>query len=211
MRRCCLLFLFMLLPLALRAAVAENNPNAAPSALGFEFGIKKDEAQKIIKKRGLKVVEDSVDSKKVRMVIFEGALVNFPLDVSELYLKTRLEFWNEELMSSSLLLSGGDEQVHEKLRDEFKGLLIRQYGEPAFEESFMRIRSWTWQLPKLKLVLNSSPAKKSTKIIFTYKPLDTLKAMTEYDKLVSTPPPDPVHKFFLQGSTPAGQSAPAGQ
>src|SRR3972149_9771044 len=73
------------------------------SALGFDFGISKKDALEVIKSQGRKVVENIVDSKDIRTIIVEGALIELPVDTSNADLKTKLEFYDNELMASSLV------------------------------------------------------------------------------------------------------------
>src|SRR3990172_13392611 len=75
------------------------------SALGFNFGISKKDALETIKSQGKKVVEDTVDSKEIRTIIVEGALVELPVDINNVDLKTKLEFYDNELMASSLVFN----------------------------------------------------------------------------------------------------------
>lgn len=198
MKGCLFAFIsLLLLPLGYSAAQGAELAGK-DEALGFEFGMSNKDALELIDRSGKRVIENAVDSKKMRTILFEGALVEPPLASPELNLKTRLEFWNKKLMSASLLFDEGTEELHERFMDGLRDYFLAHYGEPSSHDSFFNFRTWTWHLPNLKVVLSSNPAKHSTHILYTYKPLNTTKELQEYEELVRTPPPDPVKEYFLK-------------
>src|SRR5574341_2431991 len=98
------IFLFILaLIFTTTLSFPEEKDGKNVSALGFNFGISKKDALEIIKSQGKTVVENTVDSKEIRTIIVEGALIEIPVDTSNADLKTNLEFYDNELMASSLV------------------------------------------------------------------------------------------------------------
>ncbi|MEM4409179.1 MAG: hypothetical protein QXI19_10605 [Candidatus Caldarchaeum sp.] len=156
------------------------------------------EALRVIGEKRLRVLENTVDSKKIRTILIEGVPEPLPVDVSGLDLKTRLEFWDKSLMSLSVLMNGGGPQDHNRIKDELYDHLFGEYGEPVSHDSFMNFTAWTWRLPFLTLVLSSSPSRSMTKIEYTYEPIEQNRREKEVEEAITPEREDPVEKYFLK-------------
>ena len=75
---------------------------------GFEFGISKKDALNLIESSKLKVISDREYSNDLRKVVLDGSLSGVALDPPPDH-ETRLEFYKDNLMSSSILFSFEDE------------------------------------------------------------------------------------------------------
>lgn len=189
-----MVLVLFLVPLG-RSFGEENNSR---HKFGFRFGMSSKEALRVIGEKRLRVLENTVDSKKIRTILIEGVPEPLPVDVSGLDLKTRLEFWDKSLMSLSVLMNGGGPQDHNRIKDELYDHLFGEYGEPVSHDSFMNFTAWTWRLPFLTLVLSSSPSRSMTKIEYTYEPIEQNRREKEVEEAITPEREDPVEKYFLK-------------
>jgi hypothetical protein len=173
----------------------ENNLN---HTLGFRFGMSSKEALRVIGDKQLRVLENVVDSKKIRTIVVQGVPEPLPVDATGVDLTTRLEFWDKSLMSLSVIMDGGAQEDHERIGAELYDHLHGKYGEPSSRDSFMNFTTWTWQLPLVTLVLSSSPSRNMTKIEYTYKPIEQNRREKEVEGAITPEREDPVEKYFLK-------------
>lgn len=170
------------------------------SALGFDFGISKKRALEIIKSQNKKILEDTVDSKNIRTVVVEGAFIDLPADVNHSYVKTNLEFYDNELMASSLVLKSGDQLEQAKLKDELSKFLTGLYGEPKEKEDMLHLTAWTWYVPDMAVVLSVNPDSNVTRVEYTYKPINETRKDEEYKKEQEGERLDPATQMFKDGN-----------
>lgn len=166
------------------------------TGLGFEFGIDKKEAIKLIKSEDRKVIEDTVDSKKIRTIIAEGAFIDLPVDTADTDLKTRLEFYEDKLMSSSLIFKSGSGSEQSEIESRLSDFLSDLYGGPGRVDKVLYFTTRTWESPDLVVVLSSDPKNERVKLQQIYEPINRVKIEQEYD-FKRNPPSDPAKEIFL--------------
>ncbi len=176
----------------------EDNKNV--SALGFNFGISKKDALEIIKSQGKKVVEDTVDSKEIRTIIVDGSLIELPVDTSNADLKTNLEFYDNELMASSLVFKPNNILNQSALEAELFKYLSGLYGEPGGKEEVINITTWTWHIPDLAVILSSNPKNNIARIDYVYKPLNQSRIEEEFKEKQQGETVDPAKQMFIDGN-----------
>jgi hypothetical protein len=183
--------------LAVSHAAAQQKTDLAP--LGFTFGISDDDAEDIIESNGKRIMDNKVDSKKIRTIVMQGIIVTLPLDLEGRDVSTGLEFYDDKLLSSSLMLTAKDQFEESQLRDEFMKYLTDKYGEPQSSDSMLYFKTWTWNTPDVKLVFHTNQKKNAIKVEYTYEPVNQAKVESELDKLRGTEAKDPAEQMFLDG------------
>jgi hypothetical protein len=178
------------------SSLSEERDAKSASALGFNFGISKKRALEIIKSQNKKVLENTVDSKNIRTIVVEGAFINLPADVNNSDVKTNLEFYDNELMDSSLVFKSGDPSEQTKLKDELSKFLAGLYGEPKGKEEVLHFTTWTWHVPDMSVVLTVDPDSIITKVECTYKPINKTMKDEEYKKELEGERPGPVDQML---------------
>lgn len=193
-----LILIALSLFIAVRYAFAQQNADLAP--LGFTFGISDDDAEDIIDSNGKRIMEDTVDSKKIRMIIMQGMIVSLPLDLEGKDVSTGLEFYDDKLMSSSLILNAKDSFEESQMRGEFMKYLTGKYGEPSSSDSMLSFRTWTWNMPDVRLVFHTNEKNNNMKVVYTYEPVNQAKRDKELDKLRGTDEEiNPAEQMFIEG------------
>lgn len=182
---------------AVSYASAQQKADLAP--LGFTFGISDDDAQDIIETNGKRLIDDKVDSKKIRTILMQGMIVTLPLDLEGRDVSTGLEFYEDKLLSSSLIVTAKDESEESQLRDELMKYLKDKYGEPASSDSMLYFKTWTWHMPDVKMVFHTDQKNKIVKIAYTYEPVNQAKVEKDLDKLRGTEVIDPAKQMFIDG------------
>jgi hypothetical protein len=182
---------------ALTYAGAQQKADLAP--LGFTFGISDDDAEELIETSGKRIMDNKVDSKKIRTIVMQGTLVTLPLDLEGRDVSTGLEFYDDKLLSSSLILNAKDEFEESQLQSEFMKYLTEKYGEPSSSDSMLYFKSWTWNMPDVKLVFHTNQKKNMVKVEYTYEPYNQAKREEELDKLRGTEAKDPAQQMFIDG------------
>ena len=192
--------LFLILTLFTTPSFSGGEDSKKVSALGFDFGISKKDALEIIKSEGKKVVEDTVDSKKIRTIVVEGSLIELPVDISNVDLKTKLEFYDNELMASSLVFKPNNILNQSALEAELVKYLSGLYGEPGGKEEVLNIITWTWHIPDLAVILSSNPKNNVERIDYVYKPLNQSRMEDEFKVKQQGETVDPAKQMFIDGN-----------
>jgi hypothetical protein len=192
-----LILIALSLFITVRHAAAQQNPDLAP--LGFAFGISDDDAEDIIETNGKRIMENNVDSKKIRTIVIQGMIVTLPLDLEGKDVSTGLEFYDSKLLSSSLILNTKDSFEESQMRDEFMKYLTGKYGEPSSSDSMLTFKTWTWNMPDIKLVFHTNEKNNDMKVVYTYEPVDQAKHEKELDKLRGTEESNPAEDMFING------------
>ena len=175
----------------------EMAPDLSP--LGFEFGISDKDAKKIIEAKGMRIVENKKDSKKIRMIEMQGVLVDLPVNPNGLDVRTGLEFFDKKLLSSSLIFNAEETPTEEWLEEAFLEYFQDRYGEAYNTEEMMYFKTWTWHLPKVKLILHTNTKDNIVKVDYSYEPISQAKFEKELDKKRGTKKSDPARDMFLDG------------
>ena len=177
----------------------ENNGKADFIGLGFEFGMKRKQAIEVIKSEGRDIIEDTVDSKEIRTILAEGSFIKLPFNTDSSNLKTRLEFYDDKLMSSSLIFEANDNSEQTQIEDQVFNFLINVYGEPGKKEEVLQFTTWTWQRPNVVVILSTDPQNNTTKIQNIYEPVEEARMEKEIEKKQKGPQEDPAKQMFLDG------------
>jgi hypothetical protein len=194
-----LIILFLVLlttPAYLKEEVGKENT----SPLGFKLGSSRNEAIEVIKSKGNKIVKNTVDSKEIRTIVMEGAIVELPFDNNGADLQTSLEFYDDELMSSSLIFKSDDPSKQEELEAELSKYLIGLYGEPGEKEKVLGFTTWTWHVPDLKVVFSTNPNNNVAKVRYIYEPLNQSRVEEEIKRKQKEKPTEPAKEMFLEGN-----------
>jgi len=171
--------IFVLLILLFPAgAYAQSNP---VNAFGFELGMSKDNAKKKIKSAGKKMVSNEVDTKDIRTIVFDGLLTEAPVEGID-NSKTELEFFDDKLMSYSLIVDYDNDADHGKLQDEFIKYLTSTYGDPQDSSKMLSYRIWKWDLQDTRLVFSNNSSSNKIRLNYIYKPLDQKKVAKEIEE-----------------------------
>lgn len=193
-------FLIILLAaVSVNFSAAQEEGPADLSPLGFEFGSSKKDAKKVIKANGKRIIEEKKDSKKIRTIIMQGVIVDIPVNPNGLDVRTGLEFFEKKLLSSSLTFRAEDSPTEEWLEEAFTEYFYDRYGEPVEVDEMMHFKTWTWEIPKVKLVLHTNTKDNIVKVDYTYEPIRKAKYEKELDVKRGTKHEDPATKMFLDG------------
>jgi hypothetical protein len=169
------------------------------SALGFNFGISKKQALQVIESKGKKIVENTVDSKEIRTILIQGTIEETPLKIPESRSLTQLEFYDDELMTSTLIVESADYSSRNEMANKLYNFLINSYGENTSQEQVLNFTTWTWRQPKVKVVLTADQNSDIFKIAYTYEPLSQTKTDKEFEQKQRGKPEDPATEMFLEG------------
>jgi hypothetical protein len=194
------LLFFAVVLFATPAYLNELDTKDNSSPLGFKFGISKKQAEEIIKSKRKKIVEKIVDSKEISTILMEGTIVKLPLEHVYSGLQTRLEFYDDELMSSSLIFKSDDSSKKEELEAALSSFLGDLYGQPAEVENVLNFTALTWHVPDLKVVLSTNPKNDVTKVQYIYEPLNQSRVEKEIQLKQKGKPKDPAKQMFLDGN-----------
>lgn len=151
------------------------------SVLGFEFGISKDDAKKQIKSYGARIIKNEVDTKEIRTIMLAGTVSDIQLNSYE-NVYTELEFFDDKLMSSALVVNDALDDDYDGYRDTLLEYLTERYGDPQNSEKMLSYHVWTWELEDTKLVYSSNDSKNRLKVNYTYKPLNKKKIAREIEE-----------------------------
>ena len=119
-----LLFLSLLI---LNAPVYSDDGNVE-NPLGFKFGMSSKSAKKLIGNNGNQIIKNEVDSKKIRTILFDGIIVEYP-DLDEADKKTRLEFYKDRLMTTSLVVKNLKGSQFTNIQNTFITNIETEFGE----------------------------------------------------------------------------------
>lgn len=198
------LFLLIMVTLCLPWNSFAQESNLSP--LGFQFGINKKKANKIIDSNGKRIVSENKDSKDMRVILMQGVIVELPVDVAGKDVMTELEFYDKKLLSTSLVFASADESEKIQLETEFDQYFVSQYGEPVERDSMLHFTTATWHTPDVMLVLHTNDKDHSVKIQYKYKPGLADRFEDNLDFKRGTIRSDPAKEMFLEGdySKPTG-------
>ncbi len=175
----------------------EAEDNGSP--LGFDFGISKKEAIRKIESEGKTILENDVDSKEIRTIIVEGVLIDLPIDVDDSNIQTRLEFFDDKLMSTSLIIRPDDHSSIGDAAGLLYAYLAENYGDPYHKEKILNFITWTWLQPEVKVVYTTSRNSNELKIAYTYEPMNRKRLEKELQEKRKVKPEDPATEMFLEG------------
>ena len=149
---------------------AEGSQEDLRTPHGFEFGTSKKDALGVIESSKLKVVSDRKYSKDLRKVILGGSLAGVALDPLPDH-ETRLEFYKDKLMSSSILFSFEDESRFASAKNELIGNLTGVLGDAFKREKMFSYEVLSWDLSDTVVLANLNSRKKTIEVEYVHKPI----------------------------------------
>ena len=167
--------------------------------LGFEFGMSDGDAKKQIKNSGYEIIKNEKDSKKVRTILFDGTVV----DVTEekgIEQKTRLEFFNDKLMSSALMIKTNDNLQFIDIQNEILKGIVSKHGEPSATDRIFSYDTWEWDIDHLVLVLSANRDNGKLKLEYTYNPVASKKVDSELQLKRKGEVRNPADQMFKDGN-----------
>jgi hypothetical protein len=188
--------LFVTLIITTGFVTADSN-NPAP--LGFKFGMSNGDAKKQIKSNGYNIIKNEKDSKKVRTIIFEGAVVEVT-DEKGIDQKTRLEFFNNKLMSSAVMIKTNDNLQFIDIQNDILKSIVSKYGEPAATDNMFSYDTWEWDIDHLGLILSANRDKGKLKLEYTYHPVASTKVESELNLKRKGDVRHPADQMFKDGN-----------
>jgi len=170
-----------------------------PAPLGFEFGISNGDAKKQIKNNGYNIIKNEKDSKKVRTIIFDGAVVDVT-DEKGIDKKTRLEFFNNKLMSSAVMIKTNDNLQFIDIQNDILKSIVSKHGAPTATDSMFSYDTWEWDIEHLGLVLSTNRDKGKLKLEYTYHPVASTKVQSELNLKRKGEVRHPADQMFKDGN-----------
>ncbi len=192
-----LIYLFFVVMTVTASTAAADSLNT--SRLGFKFGMSNGDAKKQIKNNGHKIVKNEMDSKEVRTIIFEGAVVEFT-DVKGADQKTRLEFYKNKLMSAAVMIKSSDDLEFVDIQNEMLKQIVSKYGEPTATDKMFSYDTWEWDIDHLDLMFSTNRDKGKLKLEYTYNPVATTKVEAELDLKRRGEVRSPADQMFKDGN-----------
>ena len=175
----------------------DNNVN---NPLGFKFGMSSKSAKKLIGNNGNQILKNEVDSKKIRTILFDGIIVEYP-GINDTDKKTRLEFYKDRLMSTSLVLKNLSGSQFSEIQNELLTNIEADFGEPFSMDNMLSYDIWTWRRPDLKLILSTNRNKGEVKLEYTYMPIAEFKVEKELEvKRKGEETKNPADQMFKDGN-----------
>lgn len=173
------------------------NENFVPP-LGFEFEVSHKAAKEQIESSGKRILRDEVDTKEIRLVVFDGALSDLTLPDSANKF-TEMEFYEGKLMSIALVINSREADFS-ALNDMFLDMIVSKYGDPDNHQRMFVFDLWTWEKPDTKVLLSSTDSNNRIKLSYTYKPLEDKKIAKEIDRKRRGEVRSPVDQMFKDGN-----------
>lgn len=174
--------LFLLLPsfLILNSSAYSDNGGLSP-LLELEFGMSGKNAKKLIVGNNREILKDEVDSKEIRTISFNGAINEYPYisDINKAAQRTKLEFYNDKLMSTSFVIKKLQIGQFTEVLNEFLKSIKADFGDFISKDTVGSYDVWTWRQQDLKIVLSTNRNKREIKLKSTYTPLADYKAEEE--------------------------------
>lgn len=187
-----LVFSILLLPLSFPARGEMNV--AAPH--GFDFGISRKDALARTGTLGLEVASDSRYSKKLRKVVLRAPASG---PASGPGRSTLLEFYEDRLMSSSLLLSFDDGEEFASARSRLEAAVRGDLGESFKRDRVFSYEVIRWDLPDTLVLMSVNPDKKTVKLEYVSKSVLGKKTDADLEIKRRNDPGDPAKEMFVDG------------
>lgn len=176
----CALFLLLSSFLILSSSAYSDNGSLSP-LLELEFGMSGKNAKKLIVGNNREILKDEVDSKEIRTISFNGSINEYPYisDVNKTAQRTKLEFYDDKLMSTSFVIKKLQREQFTEVLNEFLKSIAADLGDFISKDTIGSYNVWTWKKQDLKVVLSTNKNKREIKLKSTYTPLADYKAENE--------------------------------
>lgn len=188
-----LVFSILLLPPHFGARGEANI--AAPH--GFDFGISRKEALARTGELGLEVASDSKYSKKLRKVVLRASAAGGPAPGPGR--STLLEFYEDRLMSSSLLLSFENGEGFASEKNRLEADVRGDLGESFKRDRVFSYEVTRWDLPDILVLMSVNSDKKTIKLEYVSKSVLGKKTAADLELKRRNPPGDPAKEMFVDG------------
>ncbi len=177
--------------------VSAENTDMAP--LGFKFGMSNGDAKKQIKNNGFSIIKNEKDSKEVRTIIFDGAIVDLA-GISAVDQKTRLEFFQNKLMSSAVMFQTSDDLEFIDIQNAILKKIVSKLGEPDATDNMFSYETWEWDTDDTRLILSANRDKGKLKVEYTHHPVAIKKVETELNLKRKGEIKNPADQMFKDGN-----------
>ncbi len=178
---------------------AEGGQEHLRTPHGFEFGISRKDALNMVESSMLKVVSDRKYSKDLRKVVLGGSLAGVALDPLPDH-ETRLEFYKDKLMSSSILFSFEDESRFASAKSELVGSLTGVLGDAFKREKMFSYEVLSWDLSDTVVLANLNSQKKTIKVEYVHKPILAKKIAKDLHIKRREDFGDPARQMFIDNN-----------
>jgi len=193
------IFVFLLGFFILNTTVYSDD-NIVDNPLGFKFGMSSKDAKKLISNSGNEIIKNEVDSKEIRTIIFNGLIVEYP-GIDETDKKTKLEFYNDRLMSTLLVVKKLNGPQFIEIQNELMGNIEADFGKPSSRDNMLSYDIWTWKMEDMKLILSTNRNKGEVKLDYTYMPIAEFKIDKELEvKRKGEKTKNPADQMFKDGN-----------
>ncbi len=166
---------------------------------GFEFGISKKDALNLIESSKLKVISDREYSNDLRKVVLDGSLSGVTLDPPPDH-ETRLEFYKDNLMSSSILFSFEDETRFAFAKSELVDDLANDLGDAFEREKMFSYEVLSWDFSDTVVLANVNSKKRTIEIEYIHKPVLEKKTAKDLRRKRREDPGDPARQMFIDSN-----------
>lgn len=166
---------------------------------GFEFGISKKDALNLIESSELEVISDRKYSNDLRKVVLGGSLSGVTLDPLPDH-ETRLEFYKDNLMSSSILFSFEDETRFAFAKSELVGDLANVLGDAFERERMFSYEVLSWNLSDTVVLASVNSKKRTIEIEYIHKPVLEKKTAKDLRRKRRGDPGDPARQMFIDSN-----------
>jgi len=166
---------------------------------GFEFGISRKDALDLVESSELKIVSDRKYSNNLRKVVLGGSVAGVTLDPPPGH-ETRLEFYKDKLMSSSILFSFEDENRFASAKNELIGDLKGALGDTFKREKMFSYEVLSWDISDTSIVASLNSQKKTIEIEYVHKPILEKKTAKDLQRKRREDPGDPAKEMFVDGN-----------
>ena len=166
---------------------------------GFEFGISREDALNMIESSRLEVISDREYSNDLRKVVLGGSLSGVTFDPPPDH-ETRLEFYKDNLMSSSILFSFEDETRFTFAKSELVGDLANVLGDTFEREKMFSYEVLSWNLPDTVVLASLNSKKRTIEIEYIHKAVLERKTAKDLRRKRREDPGDPARQMFVDGN-----------
>ena len=166
---------------------------------GFEFGVSRKDALNLIESSELKVVSDRKYSNDLRKVVLDGSLSGVALDPLPDH-ETRLEFYKDSLMSSSILFSFEDESRFVFAKSELLGDLANVLGDTFKREKMFSYEVLSWNLSDTVVLVSLNSKERTIEIEYIHKPVLEKKTAKDLRRKRRDDPGDPARQMFIDSN-----------
>lgn len=166
---------------------------------GFEFGISRKDALNLIEFSKLEIISDREYSNSLRKVVLGGSLSGVALDPPPEH-ETRLEFYKDNLMSSSVLFSFENETRFASAKSELVGDLANVLGDTFEREKMFSYEVLSWNLSDTVVLASLNSKKRTIQIEYIHKPVLEKKTAKDLRRKRREDPGDPARQMFIDSN-----------